>query len=132
MMNRNKIRPRRRGRLHGTSPKEVLKRALISSWENDEPRIDEIYEDDSGFKGRVTWGDLEVVTYPAMTLYTRCPRKVFSYYEGELRRLRAEQISTGQISQQWLYESISEISAPETPVRASQSQKEWKAPKPKM
>jgi hypothetical protein len=116
----------------------------MRTWEKDQPRIDEIYEDVSGWKGRVTWRDLEVVTYPVKTLYMRCPQKVghatsskglltnrkqvLSYYERELRRLRAEQTSAGQISQQWVRESALEISTPQTPAIASQPPKQWSAP----
>ncbi|KAB2099974.1 hypothetical protein AG0111_0g11682 [Alternaria gaisen] len=123
---------RRRGRLPEGRPKEVLKRAHMSTWEKGQPRIDEIYEDGSGLKGRVTWRDLEVVTYPVKTLYMRCPQKVLSYYERELRRLRAEQTSAGQISQQWVRESTLEISTPQTPAIASQPPKQWSAPEARM
>ncbi|KAF2848323.1 hypothetical protein T440DRAFT_536462 [Plenodomus tracheiphilus IPT5] len=119
---------RRRGCLPKGRPKEVLKRAHMSTWEKDEPRIDEIYEDVSGWKGRVTWRDLEVVTYPVKTLYMRCPQKVLFYYEQELRRLRAEQTSAGQTSQQWVRESALEISTPQTPAIASLPTKQWSAP----
>ncbi|KAH8621682.1 hypothetical protein IG631_23559 [Alternaria alternata] len=120
----------------------------MSTWEKGQPRIDEIYEDGSGLKGRVTWRDLEVVTYPVKTLYMRCPQKVghadlsnglltnrkqvLSYYERELRRLRAEQTSAGQISQQWVRESTLEISTPQTPAIASQPPKQWSAPEARM
>ncbi|KAB2099975.1 hypothetical protein AG0111_0g11682 [Alternaria gaisen] len=88
----------------------------MSTWEKGQPRIDEIYEDGSGLKGRVTWRDLEVVTYPVKTLYMRCPQKT----------------SAGQISQQWVRESTLEISTPQTPAIASQPPKQWSAPEARM
>jgi hypothetical protein len=59
-----------------TSSKRVLRRDYIRTWEGKQPRIDEIEEDENGLWGRVTWGDLEVVTYPVKTLYMKCPQKV--------------------------------------------------------
>lgn len=121
-----------------TSSNKVLKRAY-RNWEK-EPRIDAIEEDARGLWGRVTWGDLDVVTYPVKTLYMKCPQKVghitrskwlltkfekvISYYECELRRLRAEQICKEQVSQPWLHKSTSDMSTPETPSRPAT----WKAP----
>ena len=85
----------------------------MSTWEKGQPRINKIYEDVGGWIGEVTWRDAKVERYPVKTLYMRCPLKVsvansnrelptdrkhvFSYYEQEVRRLRAEQ---RQLSQQ--------------------------------
>jgi len=120
----------------------------LSTWEKEEPEIDSIYEDVGGWTGRVTWGDLRVNEYPVTTLYTRCPQKarhvirdkglsadckqVFSYYERELRRLRAEKTSTGGSAEGQVHESTSEPSTPLTPIIASQPLQRWRAPEANM
>jgi hypothetical protein len=141
---------RRRGRLPKVpkGPHEVLKRAYMSTWEKDEPRIDEIYEDVGGWKGRVTWSDSKVNEYPVTTLYLRCPHKVghaisdrglptnftqvFSYYERELCKLRAERSTSGGLVGEQVHESTSESRTPQTPAIASQPPQRWKAPEADM
>jgi len=140
----------RKGRLPKVpkGPKEVLKRVYLSTWEKNEPRIDEIYEDVGGWKGRVTWGDSKVNEYPVTTLYIRCPQKVghaildrglstnftqvFSYYERELCRLRAERTNAGGLTRDQVHEWTSESSTPQTPAIALQPPQRWKAPEADM
>ncbi|RYO45304.1 hypothetical protein AA0116_g13379 [Alternaria tenuissima] len=104
----------------------------MSTWEGDEPRIDKIYKDVGGWKGTVTWSDLKINEYPVATLYTRCPQKVFSYYEREICRLRAKGAIAGGSAREQVHESTSESSTPQTPAIASQPPQRWRAPEADM
>jgi hypothetical protein len=126
----------------------VLKRVQMRTWEKGQPKIDKIYEDVGGWRAKVIWHDSKVNTYPVKMLYTRCPQKagranadrglltdrkqVFSYYECEIRRLRAEKKSTGQFRHEWVHESTSELTTPQTPSIASHPPPQWRAPEANM
>jgi hypothetical protein len=120
----------------------------MSTWEKGQPRIHKIYEDDGGWKCQVSWDDLKVNEYPARVVYTRCPRKVghafggkglltnlkqaFSYWEREVRKLRAERACAGEFAQQRVRESTPEVSTPHTPAIASPPPQQWRAPEADM
>jgi hypothetical protein len=38
----------------------MLKRVHMNTWERGEPRIEKIYRDIGGRKGKVSWGDLKI------------------------------------------------------------------------
>ena len=59
-------------------------------------------------------------------------KQAFSYWEREVRKLRAERACAGEFAQQRVRESTPEVSTPHTPAIASPPPQQWRAPEADM
>jgi hypothetical protein len=59
-------------------------------------------------------------------------KQVFSYYERELRSLRAERTEVTESATKWVRDWTSETSTPQTPAAVCQPLQNWRAPEANM